>query len=127
MILRVDPLPSFQNSPVATLRRPRLVEPVIGQTQPPQGSERLCGRFTVDLLSSDSLATILKLTGQSAPVLVLQQAEAEEEGGWSRPPAEKDHPEGQANGQDLLASVLAAAAAEIQLLIAQLHFTVDHS
>ena len=82
------------------------------QETAPWNGECVTPRFTVDLLSSDSLATILKLTGQSAPVLVLQQAEAEDEGGWSRPPAEKEHPKGQANGQDLLASVLAAAAAE---------------
>jgi len=77
--------------------------------------EGVTSRFTVDLLSSETLATMLKLAGQSAPVLVLQQGEAGDNGGGSREPGEEEHPEGQANGQDLLASVLAAATEKAAL------------
>ena len=67
--------------------------------------------FSVELLSSDTLATVLKLTGQSAPVLVLKQTEAEDQGGRSRG-RRNQRREGQGNGQDLLAYILAAAEEE---------------
>jgi len=85
---------------------------VSSQETPPWSRECVTPSFTVDLLSSDILATMLKLTGQAAPVLVLQQAKAEDNGGGSRAPSKEERPEPQAPGQDLLASVLAAAEEE---------------
>ena len=69
-------------------------------------------RFTAELLSAGTLETIIRLRGQSAPVLVLQQAEDEDHGVRSGAPVGEEHPEVQANGQDLLAAVLAAAEEE---------------
>lgn len=80
--------------------------------KPPQSGERVLPRFNVDLFSTDDLETVLRLRDRSTPILVLEQAEAEHHGGGSAARGAEETREAQANGQDLLSTVLAAAGNE---------------
>ncbi len=79
------------------------------QEAPPRSGGGATPRFTVELLSAGTLETMLRQRGQSAPVLVLQQAEADDHGGGPGAHGWEEDPQALANGQDLLATVLAAA------------------
>lgn len=76
---------------------------------PHRSGEGAAPGFTVELLSSSALETMLRLWGQSAPVLVLQQAETGAPGGGPGALGEGEEPGATADFRELLATVLAGA------------------